>query len=644
MVFLQDGGEMAGHREKPDFVVDPSGSVHDVRHSGYGSSEVPPGRPSSEGDDSHPKPHSSSQPKRTIYLIPIPIGLIIFLVVSLIRYLNPPEENPHTFDSEGAYAEYNRGNRYFFSGEYDMAVVHFNMALSSESDVGDVYNSRGLVYRAKGEHDRALADFDQALGLMPDSAMVYNNRAITYQDMGDYDQAIADLTRAIELQPNLGKAYYNRGLAYLALSDYERAIADLDAAIERSSHWSPIPTSEAPDSGFGLLGGFGEELEATRYAAPLPLAHYNRGLAYLSSDEYSNAIADLRKAVELQPDLSAANYALTLAYAAVSQTPSAQASPGPASTGTDWSTATARALSVKTAVATPTKGLPAPVAVYVPQLDETPTTPIWESAPISCGEKPLYMWSSPGKYIYRITDSSGAEHLVVEQKTGSQGPISYSYSCALLEVDITSSASNFGESLTEPPKVGNSRGVSNCRPPRAVIAGYGAMSTVVVGIETKRTHLGAFQAVRLDTNVEYSFTTGLHDTFDTEAQKSEWYACGYGLVHSTASSTEMKNRMTLQLKSSEVTLVSYTPISTNESHVRHILVDLLLGNNIDSYRAKVTDEETAEALRRWEVGIRVVNVEEFEREMISGQWEIVYAGTRNPIIGTDVILTTDSSR
>ncbi len=53
------------------------------------------------------------------------------------------------------------------------------------------------------------------------------------------------------------------------------------------------------------------------------------------------------------------------------------------------------------------------------------------------------------------------------------------------------------------------------------------------------------------------------------------------------------------------------------------------------------DEETAEALRRWDGGIRVENIEEFERKLVNGQWQIVHTGTENPIIGIDVILTSD---
>jgi hypothetical protein len=56
------------------------------------------------------------------------------------------------------------------------------------------------------------------------------------------------------------------------------------------------------------------------------------------------------------------------------------------------------------------------------------------------------------------------------------------------------------------------------------------------------------------------------------------------------------------------------------------------------------DEETAEALRRWDAGIRVANPEIFERKIVENNWQIVYLGTEIPISGKDIILTIDYSR
>jgi hypothetical protein len=88
-------------------------------------------------------------------------------------------------------------------------------------------------------------------------------------------------------------------------------------------------------------------------------------------------------------------------------------------------------------------------------------------------------------------------------------------------------------------------------------------------------------------------------------------------------------------------LVSYTPLSTNVAHVRYILVDVQLGDNVEAYRSEITDEETAEALRRSDAGVRVVNIEGFARSVIDGEWRLVYSGTRQPVAGTEVVFTID---
>jgi hypothetical protein len=326
----------------------------------------------------------------------------------------------------------------------------------------------------------------------------------------------------------------------------------------------------------------------------------------------------LQEALQIQPDLDEAQNALTLIYAAMAKAPSAQATP----------------------MAAPTGERPVPIAVYVPQPQETPTTPIWKAAQVSCGEKPLYMWSSAGTYLYKLADASGAGDLVVVQRPASQSP--RSVSCDLLSADALLDLQAFGDLLTEPFRVGDSKTLSNCTPPRAVIAGHGTMSTTAVGIEPRMTELGAFEAARVDTRMEYSFATGLHDTFDVLGERSEWFVCGYGMVHSTATDTETKNRTNGLLRYREALLLSYTPTSTNESHVRHMLVDMQLSGNIDFYRARIRDEETAEAVRRWDAGVRVVNVDEFERKMVDDRLHIVYTGTRNPILGSDPILTIDA--
>ena len=735
---------MTDRREGPRFIVDSSGNTREVRQAGHAPSQPPPGKPPGNGRGSQSWTRPPQKSGGAPYLIPIPIGLICWLVIALIRGCDASEtsfypsspQSSNPIRSSGDFSDLGQGSRAYFLGDYDAAIQHFTAALDSHTPIGDVYNRRALAYDAKGEYEKALQDYAQALlafeqGLSPDSgpAMVHNNRACTYIALGEYGRAMTDLDQAIELQSTLGKAYYNRGLVHSNLGDYDAAIADLNQALRYPASESSLLLYQAlaqrPTSLIGDLLEIDEmERQFLETGVDKPSTLYQRALTYQAQGEVDSALADLDQAIELltdrlakmttilsrlestppsetavapeekdgpenpRVDLPSVYYLRALIYAEKGKYDRAVADMERVLELTDdeemqgqveMALALLRALlagqgtglpedmassilfglpegagsSDRATAAMPkstampgarTNGTPAPPlpALYAPQADETPTTPIWEKPQAACDDKPLYMWSSPGTYIYRITDGSGAERFVMQRKAGTRARASYPFSCDYPEVDITSLASNFGESFAEPPKPGSSTGMPACRPPQAVIAGYGTISTTVAGTETKRTQLGAFEAVRVDTNLKYSATTGLHDTYEKTAEKSEWYACGYGLVHSTASLTEMKNWRKIGQSSSQVTLISYTPSSTNESHVRYILADLSLSNNIESYRSGIADEETAEALRRWDAGIRVANAGDFEHRLVDGFWQIVYSETSGPINGMSVILTIDA--
>jgi hypothetical protein len=97
----------------------------------------------------------------------------------------------------------------------------------------------------------------------------------------------------------------------------------------------------------------------------------------------------------------------------------------------------------------------------------------------------------------------------------------------------------------------------------------------------------------------------------------------------------------------EIILVEPTsqPVDTqsDEARVRYILADAQLGDVIDYYRQFADDPAVFDALDRWDWGVRVVNLGDFER-IINGDagWQVVYTGTNTLIDGMDVILTTDT--
>ena len=95
----------------------------------------------------------------------------------------------------------------------------------------------------------------------------------------DYSGAISDYTKAIDLDPNYADAYFKRGyIRYFLGDEFDHAIADFTIFIEL------VPNN--------IISTY------------IARAYYYRALSKfeLDREDVSGAIADLTKAIELQPD------------------------------------------------------------------------------------------------------------------------------------------------------------------------------------------------------------------------------------------------------------------------------------------------------------------------------------------------------
>ena len=114
-----------------------------------------------------------------------------------------------------------------------------------------------------------------------DRAATYSNRGVIHAHNGDHQRDLADQERALEIMPNLVKPLINRGNALMHLERYEEALRSYARAIEHSDERSAI-------------------------------AYYNRALLWQKLGNRERAVADLERAVELQPDNRRFSNALTV--------------------------------------------------------------------------------------------------------------------------------------------------------------------------------------------------------------------------------------------------------------------------------------------------------------------------------------------
>ncbi len=140
-----------------------------------------------------------------------------------------------------------------------------------------IYVKRGIGYRLKSDFDKAIADFETARRTNPQFTAVqfqlhstYNSRGLMYFEKKEYKAAFDDISNAITLSPQSPTPYINRCVIYLyAWKQYDEAITDCSTAIRLSTKSS--------------------------------MAYVYRGFAHEMKKSLDAAIADYKKALDLDP-------------------------------------------------------------------------------------------------------------------------------------------------------------------------------------------------------------------------------------------------------------------------------------------------------------------------------------------------------
>lgn len=253
-------------------------------------------------------------------------------------------------------AYYFRGRSYYERKEFKNAIADFGESLKLDPDFADTWYYRGLSYWRLDDEDRAIADFTQALRLKPKYDEAFYFRGRSYFAKKDYKAAIRDLTESSKLDPKFadtwlyiglcharqgnvdealvnynkaiavkddhGSARHNRGVIKMDRGDYDGAIEDLTVAVRTSadeiSH-NMRGVAYRNKSEYQLA--MSDFNEALRFNAKYAPAYYNRGMLHSRAGATELAVADLRKAVEFDPQMRDARTALTRAESMLSSAP-----------------------------------------------------------------------------------------------------------------------------------------------------------------------------------------------------------------------------------------------------------------------------------------------------------------------------------
>ncbi|HST50274.1 tetratricopeptide repeat protein [Jatrophihabitans sp.] len=223
------------------------------------------------------------------------------------------------------------------AGQLEEAVADYSQAIAQDPNYAPYHFDRGSVLHRLGRDAEAIAEFEEAMRLSPPLPEAYYNRGDIRAEQGDLDGALADFGYALELNPAFLNAYINRAgiladlgedeaarrdvLAGLALEPANPYLLSILGQLEAAAGNAPAAAEAfgaavAADPGLqagwagrasvafeqGDLDAALSDLQRALEIGDSAVLRFNRAAAFMAAGRWPEALADLNRAIELDPE------------------------------------------------------------------------------------------------------------------------------------------------------------------------------------------------------------------------------------------------------------------------------------------------------------------------------------------------------
>ena len=214
----------------------------------------------------------------------------------------------------------------FRRGRWSGTIELMDKAIAKDRNYLRAYLARGAANFMQNRVARAIDDTDQALKIFPNYAMAHASKCFFLNEFKNYGQALGHCNRAIELAPKLAIIYSIRGAVKTSLSDLGGAESDLLRSIELD------PKSYYAHSNLSTVYVKRQVPQvAISYARKALLLNPDSAAvrvqyaeALVGEKQYNMAIAEVNRAIGINPRISNAYRVRSLAYLGLGNTAQAQ--------------------------------------------------------------------------------------------------------------------------------------------------------------------------------------------------------------------------------------------------------------------------------------------------------------------------------
>ncbi|MCB1195384.1 tetratricopeptide repeat protein [bacterium] len=162
------------------------------------------------------------------------------------------------------------GNTYLKLRDYSKAMKAYKLGLQYNPDNARVYHSIGTIHSQFDRYDQALDAFSHAVSIDPLTAGYWNDKGLILVRLERHEEAIEAYDKALELDSKMAFIYCNKGISLYHLQNYHESRRMFDRALELD------PLDEN--------------------------AWYCRARLAVQTDNIAEALSDLEKAKELNPE------------------------------------------------------------------------------------------------------------------------------------------------------------------------------------------------------------------------------------------------------------------------------------------------------------------------------------------------------
>lgn len=206
--------------------------------------------------------------------------------------------------------------------DLDCQLNFLNKSITANPKYAPAYYGRAYIYFIQNKYIDKESDLETAIQLAPDykdihiayfkasknypnDKYVLNILGNLWAIIGSDDEALKNFNKPIEIDSKFPQAYFSRGVQYENQSENEKALKDFAKAIESEPNFAMALFRHGALLSIvfkDFENGIPELNKAIELNPDLTAAYNSRGVAYNLNGYYEKAILDLTNSIELAPN------------------------------------------------------------------------------------------------------------------------------------------------------------------------------------------------------------------------------------------------------------------------------------------------------------------------------------------------------